>query len=265
MISEIKRILQKIQEQRAIKDTATIYGNYTTTTKEAVYNDSSRCYEVRNYLKTKEEVSTVKSFSKFIKEELRRRNKGTGNLATAIISSTGGKFTADDDFQRGICEFKRSLSEQWIAFANCIGRTYSHADFLLLIQKLSPSIVNFEKLYPQLLDIRVIGRAETVSKPFYVKGEAEEGVKIKFKMHGGEDEKIVLPDKFTLRLPYAKGNYDKLYEVDVDLVYDNRCGLSILIQAPKFEQTEERALLDEVDYLKQELKQYPDLLVLFNF
>ena len=28
---------------------------------------------------------------------------------------------------------------------------------------------------------------------------------------------------------------------------------------------EEQALLDEVTFLKEELKQYPDLLVLFNF
>ena len=133
------------------------------------------------------------------------------------------------------------------------------------MQKLSPSIVNFEDLYPTFLDIRVIGRSESVSKPFYVNGETESGVKIKFKMHGGEDEDIILPDYFTIRLPYAKGNYDKFYDVDVQLVYDNRCGINILIQAPKFEQAEEKALLDEVTYLKEELSKYPDLLVLFNF
>lgn len=87
----------------------------------------------------------------------------------------------------------------------------------------------------------------------------------KFKMRGGEDEDIILPDSFTVRLPYAKGNYDKLYDVEVNLVYDNRGGVSILIQAPKFEQAEEKALLDEVEFLKEELKQYPELLVLFNF
>ncbi len=265
MINEIKRILQNIQVQRPVKDEAIIYGNYTTTKKEAFYNDANRCYVVRDYLKNSEEVSTVQSFSDFIKEELKRRNKETGKYATAVISSQGGHFTADDDFQRGNCTFRRSLSEQWLAFKNCIGRSYSHEEFLLLMQKLSPSIVNFEELYPTLLDIRVIGRAETVSKPFYVNGETEEGVKIKFKMRGGEDEDIILPDSFIVRLPYAKGNYDKLYDVEVNLVYDNRGGVSILIQAPKFEQAEEQALLDEVNFLKEELKQYPELLVLFNF
>lgn len=266
MINEIKKILQNIQVQRPVKDEAIIYGNYTTTTKEAFYDDSDRCYRVRDYLKNSEEVSTVQSFSDFIKEELKRRDKTTGKLATAVINSAGGHFTADDDFQRGNCTFKRSLSEQWLAFKRCIGNSYSHEEFLLLMQKLSPSIVNFEDLYPTLLDIRVIGRAETVSKPFYVNGETEAaGVKIKFKMRGGEDEDIILPDHFTVRLPYAKGNYDKLYDVDVNLVYDNRGGVNILIQAPMFEQAEEKALLDEVEFLKNELKQYPDLLVLFNF
>lgn len=265
MINEIKTILQKIQQQRPVKDTITIHGNYTDKSVEAIYNDANQKYETREPLKSCENVSTVESFANFIKEELKRRGRETGKLATAVIDSNGGRFTADDDFQRGNCKFTRSLSEQWTAFAECIGRTYNHEEFLRLMQKLSPSIVDFEDLYPTFLDIRVIGRSEEVSKPFYVNGETEQGVKIKFKMRGGEDEDIILPDTFKIKLPYAKGNYDKYYEVDVQLVYDNRCGINILIQAPKFEQAEEKALLDEVEFLKEELSKYPDLLVLFNF
>ena len=262
---EIAKILKNIQEQRPIKNTKTIIGNYTEKEVEVIYCDKDQCYRATEPLKSCENVSTVDSFATFIKEELKRRNKETGKLATAVIDSKGGIFTADDDFQRGICQFKRSLSEQWLAFKDCIGESYNHEEFLRLMQKLSPSIVDFEELYPQFLDIRVIGRSENVSKPYYVNGEAETGVKIKFKMQGGEDETLVLPDYFTVKLPYAKGNYEKLYEVRVELVYDNRCGINILIQAPKFEQAEEQALLDEVKFLKEELGKYPDLLVLFNF
>jgi len=172
---------------------------------------------------------------------------------------------ADDDFQKGKCVYERSLSEQWVTFATCIGKTYNHEEFLRLLQKLSPSIPAFKELYPIFLDIRVIGRAEVVSKPFYVNGEAETGCKIKFKMQGGEDETVILPESFVIRLPYAKGNYDKLYDVEVQLVFDNKCGINVLIQAPLFEQAEEKALLDEVEYLKSELNKYEDLLVLFNF
>lgn len=265
MISAIKRILENTQQLRPVKEAVTIYGNYSEKEKEAIYNDAERQYKTREPLKTCENVSTVKSFTDFIKEELKRRDRETGKFATAVIDANGGRFTADDDFQRGNCKFTRSLSEQWLAFRDCIGRSYNHEEFLRLMQKLSPSIVNFEELYPLFLDIRVIGRSENVSKPFYVNGETECGVKIKFRMQGGEDESITLPDTFTIRLPYAKGNYEKYYNVDVQLVYDNRCGINILIQAPKFEQAEEKALLDEVEYLKAELSQYKDLLVLFNF
>lgn len=265
MINEIKKILSNVQQQRPIKETVTIHGNYTDKTVEAIYSDADRRYIVREPLKSCEEVSTVESFANFIKEELKRRDRESGKLATAVIDSKGGKFTADDDFQRGNCTFRRSLSEQWITFRDCIGKSYNHEEFLRLMQKLSPSIVDFENLYPTLLDIRVIGRAETVSKPFYVKGETESGIRIKFKMQGGEDENIVMPESFKVRLPYAKGNYSKYYEVDVQLVYDNRCGINILVQAPQFEQAEEKALLDEVDFLKEELSKYSDLLVLFNF
>ena len=265
MINEIKTILKNIQQQRPVREAITIHGNYTNKTVEAIYNDSAQRYETQNPLKTCENVSTVESFADFIREELKRRDRETGKLATAVIDSNGGRFTADDDFQTGNCKFTRSLSEQWIAFRDCIGRSYNHEEFLRLMQKLSPSIVNFENLYPTFLDIRVIGRAETVSKPFYVKGETESGIRIKFKMQGGEDENITMPEKFSIALPYAKGNYEKLYNVDVQLVYDNKCGINILIQAPMFEQVEEEALLDEVKYLKKELSKYPDLLVLFNF
>lgn len=265
MLNEIKKILSHIQEQRTIKENITIHGNYTDKVVEGVYNDADQKYIIRDSLKSCENVSTVQSFTNFIKEELKRRNRETGKFATAVIDSNGGRFTADDDFQRGNCKFTRSLSEQWLAFRDCIGRSYNHEEFLRLMQKLSPSIVNFKELYPTLLDIRIIGRSEEISKPFYVNGETESGVRIKFKMRGGEDENITMPESFTIRLPYAKGNYSKFYDVPVQLVYDNRCGINILIQAPEFEQAEEQALLDEVEFLKKELSKYPDLLVLFNF
>ncbi|MCD7740345.1 MAG: hypothetical protein LUH11_03245 [Candidatus Gastranaerophilales bacterium] len=265
MIKEIQEILHNVKEQRAVKENVIVYGNYTEKTKEAVYNDSEKKYITANDLKSCENVSTVESFANFIKEELKRRNKETGKLATAVIDSDGGHFTADDDFQKGNCKFTRSLSEQWLTFKKSIGNSYNHEEFLRLMQKLSPSIVNFKEIYPTFLDIRIIGRAEAISKPFYVDGEAEAGVKIKFKMRGGEDEDIIIPETFKVALPYAKGNYEKLYNVDVNLVYDNRSGLNILIQAPTFEQVEEQALMDEVEFLKQELSKYPDILVLFNF
>ena len=135
MISEIKKILEKIQAQRPVKETVTIHGNYTDKEIEAIYNDAAQKYETRDPLKTCENVSTVESFADFIKEELKRRDRETGKLATAVIDSNGGRFTADDDFQRGNCKFTRSLSEQWIAFKDCIGKTYGHEDFLRLMQK----------------------------------------------------------------------------------------------------------------------------------
>lgn len=262
---EITKILQKIQQQRPVKEEVTLRGSYSEKKVEAIYNDSEQLYEVQPPLKPEEEVTTVESFRDYIKEELSRRGKTSGKLATVSINKNGGRFVADDDFQQGKCVFRRSLSEQWLTFKNCIGESFSHEEFLRLMQKLSPSIVGFKDLYPDLLDIRVIGRAENVSKPYYVKGESQSGVQIKFKMRGGEDENIILPEHITLKLPYAKGKNDKTYTVDADLVYENSYGIQILVQAPLFEQVEEMALLDETEFLKKELSKYPDLLVLFNY
>lgn len=200
---------------------------------------------MREYLKTKENVSNVQSFADFIGEELKRRNNPSGKMATAVINSSGGYFTADDDFQRGNCEFTRKLSEQWNYFASSLDRRYGHEEFLRFLQRLSPSIQNFHDLYSNMLDIRIIGRGEMQSNPYYINGEAASGYKIKYKMQDGELEENILPDHFVVKMPYAKGNYKTLYEIQVDLMYlnDGHGGLQILVQAPTFEQVEEQASL----------------------
>ena len=85
MINEIKTILKNIQQQRPVREAITIHGNYTNKTVEAIYNDSAQRYETQNPLKTCENVSTVESFADFIREELKRRDRETGKLATAVI------------------------------------------------------------------------------------------------------------------------------------------------------------------------------------
>lgn len=263
----ITDLLKNVRERRPEKSEVTIYGNYSTKTKEAVYNDGEEEYTVREDIKSGESVSSVRSFATFIKEELRRRDNTTGNFATATINSKGGIFYADDDFIKGKCEFTRKLSQQWEALASCVDKTLRHEELLRVMQKLSPSIENFHELYIDLLDVRIIGRSEMTSNPIFVDGEATSGYKIKFKMQSGDQEESTLPCYFVCKVPYAKGNYEQMYEVPIELMYlnDGNGHLNILFQCPTFENIEETAMLDEVNYLKDELKKHEDLLVLFNY
>ena len=67
---EITKILQKIQQQRPVKEEVTLRGSYSEKKVEAIYNDSEQLYEVQPPLKPEEEVTTVESFRDYIKEEL---------------------------------------------------------------------------------------------------------------------------------------------------------------------------------------------------
>lgn len=68
-------------------------------------------------------------------------------------------------------------------------------------------------------------------------------------------------------MPYAKGRMDTVYEVPVELMFLNNGNgrIEVLFQVAELEQIEEKALRDEVDYLKEKLEKYSDLLVLLNY
>lgn len=263
----LNTLLKRIDNKREVKINVTEYGVYTNRQIEAVYNDDNQCYETEERAKRHKDVSFVGSFIDFIDEELKRAGNDTGKMATVVINQNGGSFCADDDYKEKGCDYRRALTVLWQTLKNVANQKLTHEQLLVALQKLRPCIPNFEELYIKLLDIRTIGKSEMISNPVFVNNGAETGYKIKFKLQSGVDDEVELPANFTCVVPFAKGRADVTYEVPIELMFlNNGSGrVEVLFQCSELERIEEKALQDEVDYLKEGLAKYKDLLVLLNY
>ena len=211
-------------------------------------------------------VSTATNFAKLIKEELKRRNNATGAGATVKLTTQGGLFVANDEFNRGKNEFQRANSQQWLWLKKGINETFTHNEFLEWFRGLKPSIINFEDYFKQFAQLRIIGMSELCKNPYFTNNEQQQGYRITYKIENcvNESEEF-LPSVFMVTMPYEKGN-DKMYSQPIELLYANNDGeLEISVFAPDYEATEEQAILDEANALQEMLKEQTDLLVLPDF
>ena len=269
----LKELFNRIDAKRNIAIETTEYGVYSERKTEAIYNDSKQQYETNHRNGRNLKVSSVKSFIDFITEELKRLNNATGKNTTVVIDEDGGSFCADDDFMKIGCNYSRSLTSGWQTLQNVANQKLNHEQLLTTLQKLRPFILNFEELYKRLLDIRTIGRSEMISNPVFIQGEengsqqASSGYKVTFKLQSGEQDEVELPNSFRVILPYAKGRQDVTYEIPVELMYLNNGNgrIEILFQCSELERIEEEALEDEVKFLKEQLTDFSELLVLLNY
>lgn len=263
----LNELLDRFDKKRETLIEVTERGVYSSRKVEAVYNDSNEEYEVKSAQIRSKKVSCVDSFIDFIDEELKRNKNETGKLATVTINENGGYFTADDDFGGKTCEYNRALTILWKTLKAVANQKLNHEQLLTVLQQLRPCIANFEELYLNLLDIRTIGRSEMISNPVFMNGEAGAGYKISYKLQNGTDDESVLPSNFECVVPYAKGRMDVVYKVPVELMFLNNGNgrIEVLFQVAELEQIEEKALQDEVEYLKEKLENYTDLLVLLNY
>lgn len=264
MMSIGTEFIEEIQKlSRPDKLEVTQYGKYSSRTVEAVYNDANQQYEVQKVNASTTSLSSTKSLIQFVKEEFKRRDNKTGNNSTLRIGINGGKFTADDNFGEGICEYKRVLSQQWEMLDEINGRIMNHEEFLMALLKLSPSINDFREAYKSFLKVRVVGNSEMVSNPVFVNNQAESGYMVKYKLQGGQSADDVIPDHFSVTVPYVKAS-DKKYDIDVDvqIMNDNCNNLKIKINIPLLENKEEQAIIDEIENIKGELGDYKDMSIL---
>lgn len=263
MLKELLEFLQ--QQKRETKTDVKIYGKYGDVRKrEAIYEDSAGKYKVMNCGCQEDiEVHSSRSFIEYIKEELRRRENETGRNATLTIGINGGKFVADDSFDEGVCEYSRINSQQWNLLKSLNGKFLNHEEFLLDLSRLSPSVQDFKNVYKNYLKIRKMGESELVSNPVFVDGEAESGYMVKYKLRGGNEADGIVPDGFTVNVPFIKAS-KKLYEVRVDcqILNDSSNSIRIKVNIPTIEKIEEDAVIDEITEIKEALKEQTDLLVL---
>lgn len=248
--------------------TVKTYGNYEGFEKqEATYSDADKKYLTKTKQEGNNKVRSVKAFIAFIEEELERRENRSGKFATAKITLEGGKFTADDNYNRGVCSYERLHSEQYNILEYYNGKVLDHEEFLTMLQKLKPSILGFAELYQRCSKIRIVGRSQMASQPMFDdEGNAESSFVCTYKLEDGTDEDVSLPANFLCKIPFAKAGEQK-YQYLVELLFFNTKSNSIAIkvQVPEWETNEEIAVIDEANFVKETLSNLNELLVLADF
>lgn len=241
----------------------TEYGKYTSRKREAIYDDGNRKYSILEKTTPDLQVNSSRALIEYVKSEFKRRNNEKGNNASLKINLNGGQFVADDDFDEGICRYSRVTSQQWGVLKMMNGEIMNHEQFLMFLLKLSPSIQSFHNVYKSFLKLRIVGNSEMVSNPVFTNGQAESGYLVKYKLEGGQGADAIIPDSFTVSVPYVKAS-EKKYNVDVDIqvLNNGQNEVRIKVNIPLIENIEETAIIDEINDIKEQLKDYSEMLVL---
>ena len=82
----------------------------------------------------------------------------------------------------------------------------------------------------------------------------------------GCDGEEHFPTGFALTVPFAKADTE-LYNIPIDLLFfrNEDDELRIEVLCPLFENIEEKAIIDEAEFVKTDTKEYANLLVLSDF
>lgn len=243
-----------------------VYGEYSSEEKTFIYNDAQECYHYETAAPEDKKVRSVKAFAKIISEELRRRENQEGDKATVKINLSGGYFIPDDNFGRTKVIFDRLNSQQWNIIKNGINRIYDHKSFLLFLQSLKPSIDNFAEIFKQFATLRMVGQTTLTSNPIFTEEGQESGYRCRYRLEDGCDGEDTFPCGFMVNVPFAKAG-DNYYDIFIDLLFfrDEDDELRIEVLCPLFENIEERAILDEAQYIKEQAQAHEKLLILSDF
>ena len=196
-----------------------------------------------------------------------RRNNDDGHHASVQLGLEGGKFTADDDFNEGICTYSRLKSEQLIALENAKGRTFTQTEFLQLLQRLKPSIPDFKNIWTTFSKLRIERNSRMSSNPVFDDNlEMKEGCTCTYEIQSGANvgttEEVRIPLEFQVTMPFVKAG-EKLYDFKVELVVSKgNYGIEITTVIPDYEIRIEQAIIDEAEFIKNSLKDATELLVL---
>ena len=230
------------------------YGKYSERKRELVYCDNEKKYRCALDVRRINTLNNVKSFCEAIKEELRRTENETGNFSTVKITEKGGTFTPNEDYEDINIEYNRINSQQWQLIKRNINRVMSHREFLEFVQALKPSIADFQNLFQRLSSIRLIGNSTLCSTPIFVNNQQEEGYKCTYKLEDGYEGEETLPNGFTCNVQFTRAG-DNYYEIPIELLFyrNDNDSLGIRVMCPLLENIEERAIIDEANFIKNNI------------
>jgi len=266
----ISKLIDNIKEEKRPHLAHIVeYGKYTNRERVVFYNDREQHYDKPYVADTvkKTEVRSAKAFVEYIKDELARRNNEKGHHASVQIGLDGGKFTADDNFNEGICTYSRLKSEQLIALEHAKDKTFSQAEFLQLLQRLKPSIPDFKNIWTTFSKLRIERNSRMSSNPVFDDNlEMEEGCICTYEIQSGANvgttEEVRIPLEFEVTMPFVKAGKN-FYNFRVELVVSKgNYGVEITTVIPDYEIRIEQAIIDEAEFIKNSLKDAEELLVL---
>lgn len=265
----IQELIEILKNQKRPETTpVTEYGQYSQRCRNALYSDADKEYGIQNSKPENKEVRSVNAFAASIAEELKRRNNETGAKATVNINLTGGIFYPDDDFGGYQIKFNRLNSQQWNWVKSLLNSTVNHKKFLLWLQGLKPSFTPqvFQDVFSKFAQLKIIGQSKIVSNPIITENGQEQGYTCTYRLSDGTDGVESFPSGFAVEVPFSKAG-EKNYTIPFDLLFtrNDNDEIEITVLCPEFENIEEKAIIDEAEYIKRRTASYTELLVLSDF
>ncbi len=220
---------------------------------QMIYSDKDQHYApvkpefIRN-------VSCVDSFAQYVIKEAKRRNYSSGEEMTALFDMKGGIAYLDEDKQRDMIIYKRSLSQQFEELSNfCDGSSYNHNQLLRGLQRLRYSIVNYEEFMRHYRAVKFTGSNVVKSQPIINEGQAGTSVDFMLQVQNGTEENKSLPTEFGVSFSFARGEDDAYSStITIEMYLDDG--------EPRFrplfherEEVIEDALKEEVETFKSDL------------
>jgi hypothetical protein len=229
------------------------------------FDEGSKLFaELSRFVDRKREVSNIESFAAMVLEEARRA-KSDGDFMTVVFRSKGATFHLDDRDGRTTFAYERRISPQWHILVSA-AEQYEHREFLRLLARLRPSIVNYSSIR-QAFNKIVIARGATIdSSPVMEEGASGLSYIVEVKAAGGS-AKGAVPGSMKFKLPYARGSKQQ-YELEAEVSLEpDEDSKTILLQltVADHETVAEQAVADEVSWFRNEVRTLPKLSILEDY
>ena len=234
-----------------------------------IYNDNHESYD-RLYPFMHRDLSNVESLIKVVVEEARRRENDDGEMMTVIFTALGGKFYVDDKENGDTWNYNRTLSQQWEAINRLIDKPMSHIEFIRGLQKIYPSMVDYDVVAPMFRKVSFGGKTKVVSQPIVEAGKAGRDISFDLDVEGHGQYSEHLPGELRIELQYAKASsmtYPSNLYIDMaleDKEYNPKPIFTLVW--PEKEIIEERALHDEfLEFQNRLSEKLPNLLAVLDY
>lgn len=228
--------------------------------------------EVERFVHRKRQVSNIESFTSMVIEEARRSDDGKeGDWMTVVFNQRGGQLHLDDRDGRQVFEFVRELAPQWqLLAAQEKAEPMEHAEFLRLLKRLRPSILEFPRVIGDFSKVSFHKGMQIDSSPELREGRAGMAYNVQVTAGAAGKLETALPAELDLELPFARGSRQKYRmkaDISIDLDEDDagKDKLFFGLLVPDLPTIEEQAIADEVTYFRSQVPALPRLHVLEDY